>query len=332
MCRSTRSRFGFTLVELLVVIGIIAILVGILLPALNKARHQAAFVQCQSNMKQIALGMLQYINDNNGRLMIGWIDKNGIANANGGPNVYPDGWGWAGELMFQGYLRSENYYVNPSDTSAKPAVQISRNTVFRCPEDYDALLSASGQGAYPTDGIVNGYSISLQGNTPRADGQSLHAVVTSYGLNVHNDPGTSDITPFVWFSRNSADFATYSHSLSMIRKSAITIMLLEDGGNNNVWGAMSGTMQVNGIGYKITRVAARHGQKFNIAIGNNAAGNAVTINGSDALTNFAFFDGHVGSYPSWPLFSKSYQSPTNAANPWNWRGDPTMSISQAAQR
>lgn len=332
MCRMTRSRFGFTLVELLVVIGIIAVLVGILLPALNRARRQAAMVQCQSNMRQIALGMLQYINDNRGRLMIGWIDKGGVPNINGGPALYPDGWGWAGELMFQGYLRSENYYVSPNNSTS--AVQISRNTVFRCPEDFDALLSANGQGAYPTDGIDNGYSISLAGNPPRADHQSLHAVVTSYGLNVHNDPGTSDVTPFVWFSssRNSADFAANNHTLSMIRRSAITIMLLEDGGNNNPWGAMSGTMQVDGIGYKVTRIAARHGQRFNIATGNNAANVAVTVNGSDALTNFAFFDGHVASYASWPLFSKNYQSPSGKANPWSWRGDPTMSISQAAQR
>jgi prepilin-type N-terminal cleavage/methylation domain-containing protein/prepilin-type processing-associated H-X9-DG protein len=77
---SSRKAKGFTLVELLVVIGIIALLISILLPSLNRAREQANRVKCASNLRQIGQGIQMYANENKGNFPRTYFDP-GLADS-----------------------------------------------------------------------------------------------------------------------------------------------------------------------------------------------------------------------------------------------------------
>ena len=78
-----RTKRAFTLVELLVVIGIIAVLIGILMPALSRANRQAKMTNCLSNQKQLIMALLMYCQENKGYFPGGpgvykWKDANGV--------------------------------------------------------------------------------------------------------------------------------------------------------------------------------------------------------------------------------------------------------------
>src|ERR1700689_3676318 len=88
---SARSaRRGFTLVELLVVIGIIAVLISMLLPALNKARKSTYVVNCASNMRQIGQAMYAYPVDYRGQLPFAVMDVGPYPNTLGNAFTWDD--------------------------------------------------------------------------------------------------------------------------------------------------------------------------------------------------------------------------------------------------
>lgn len=103
---SARESRGFTLIELLVVIAIIAILAAILFPVFAKARENARRASCQSNLKQLGLGVMQYTQDYDETLPIG---QDII-----GSTTLPMTW----DLLIQPYVKSMQILACPSDSAS----------------------------------------------------------------------------------------------------------------------------------------------------------------------------------------------------------------------
>jgi prepilin-type N-terminal cleavage/methylation domain-containing protein/prepilin-type processing-associated H-X9-DG protein len=146
--RLTRLN-GFSLVELLVVIGIISVLIAILLPALSRARESAKATQCLSNMRQLGTYLVAYANENKGWLP---VQANGNVADFADPATYagsdPNGWSVLGSLI--------PYFNNVNDAYA----------LWVCPSAAGQTWDGSSEPAPPsassylTNGAVVGHNLS----------------------------------------------------------------------------------------------------------------------------------------------------------------------------
>ncbi len=121
-----RASRAFTLVELLVVIGIIAVLISILLPALRKARESANEVACSSNLRQIGMAYMMYTNDHRG-----WTWSQDDAGDSSLLRKFPVGAGKIGPYIGSGHLLAGKYLLSDG--------------VFRCPSAPSDIGTGSRQ-------------------------------------------------------------------------------------------------------------------------------------------------------------------------------------------
>lgn len=210
-----KKRSAFTLVELLVVIAIIALLMAILMPALNLAREQGKRITCMNNLRQLTLAWLLYTEDWDGRIMNGdgghnhggeiawvqkaWHDRYGdrtahfvlpeseqiLAIRNGSMfeyaktlDLYSCPAGRPGELVTYAVIDSMNAYPQPSDTRGRGAVQ---DLIMK---DLNKIKSPPYRIVFIDEGYVtpDSFAVHSDGGTWWDDPTVRHGSGTCFGM------------------------------------------------------------------------------------------------------------------------------------------------------
>jgi prepilin-type processing-associated H-X9-DG protein/prepilin-type N-terminal cleavage/methylation domain-containing protein len=168
-------RLAFTLIELLVVIAIIGLLIGLLLPAVQKVREAAARMQCSNNLKQMGLACHNY-HDANRSLPPSYLATGSYSD--GATDTAP-GWGWAAFLL--PYIEQDNLYrqLNFAQPVQKsPAIQAVVKT-YLCPSDAYPPAAFGVPDAFGTtvaQAAASSYAACVGGDESETDGPTGRGV------------------------------------------------------------------------------------------------------------------------------------------------------------
>lgn len=273
-----RRRAGFTLVELLIVIGIIVLLISILLPALSKARRQADSAICLSNLHQLSLAFVQYVTENQGK-SVSYIN----------PSYEPPGLD-PNYIFWQQQLRP--YYGTPS---APGQLEDTSRNLRLCPsaaELIDPTFSTTQANMW---GDANHAWDYTQSNVVDSTGLALR-LFSSYGINgwVYELPTNNTTSPLYSSTQQIIAYGQCTSAAQYMRKKvsvngpqASLTPFIGDCNRSDGWSEPNDNGPIQGP-YSLTSGSQ--------ALGTDNLGRWV-MNRHGNMTNIAFMDGHAQSVP-----------------------------------